>query len=638
MLYLKEVMSTHYLFRVTMSNLLGNQCAAQSVGTFNNLVTTLIQTLLVAQCEISSLWPKDYAVHALEHGLDTYDFVVVGAGSAGSVMASRLSENPNWKVLVLEAGGDPPQESEVPNLSLALQHTNYTWNYLTEYSDNACWGFVDRRCYLPRGKMIGGTGAINNMLYVRGNRRDYDRWAKAGNEGWGWDDVLPYFERSVRKVGSDKHPQGYVTVNTFPVTDPELEQMIYAGSAELGIPRVHVFTEGSETGYSNIPGNTRNGRRTSTGKGHLAQVANRPNLQVIKNARVTKLNFDKTGKNVHSVSFVLQDKYKLKVDVSKELVLSAGAIDSPKLLMLSGVGPAKHLADLNIPLIHDLPIGDNLQDHVHILTFFKLNENKSSAWTKEDSLNSTFNYLIYRKGPLSAQGSASLTGFVNTLKNSPYPDISVHHYFYRRGNFAELQLLLNGPDFNDVFKNTLLKALETADILIVLNILSHPKSKGQIRLRSTDYKDTPKLIPNYFSEPEDMNTLLRAMRFQEQLLKTSAYRAMNATLLLPPIDECDTHEPQSDEYWRCYMKYFSSTTYHVSGTVKMAPETDETSCVNSRLLLDGCGNVRVTDASIIPQIPSANINAATIMIAEKAVDFIREDWLEEDSVEEHFWY
>ncbi|XP_014090143.2 glucose dehydrogenase [FAD, quinone] isoform X1 [Bactrocera oleae] len=623
-----------------MSSLLSNQCAAQSVGTFNNLVTTLIQALLVAQCEISppELWPKDYAVHALEHGLDAYDFVVVGAGSAGSVMASRLSENPNWKVLMLEAGSDPPQESEVPNLSFALQHTNVTWNYLTEYSDRACLGFFDRRCFLPRGKMIGGTGALNAMLYVRGNPRDYDRWAQAGNVGWGWNDVLPYFERSVRPIGNDTHPQGYVTLNNFPVTDPELEQMIYAGSAELGTPRVDLFTEGSETGYSNIPGTIRNGRRTSTGKGHLAHVANRPNMQVIKNAHVTKLIFDETGKNVHSVSFILQDRYEMKVDVTKELVLSAGAIDSPKLLMLSGVGPAKHLADLNIPLIHDLPIGDNLQDHVHILTFLKLNENTANVWIKEDSLNSTFNYLIYRKGPLTAQGSASLTGFVNTLTNSTYPDISIHHYFYRRGNLAGLHLFLNGPNFNDVFKSTLLKALETADILIMLNILSHPKSTGQIRLRSTDYKDPPKLTPNYFSEPEDMSTLLRAIRFQEQLLKTSAYKTMNATLLLPPIDECDVHKPQSDDYWHCYMKYFSTTTYHPSGTVKMAPETDGTSCVNPRLLLDGCGNVRVTDASIIPQIPSANINAATIMIAEKAVDFIREDWLEADSEEENWQY
>ena len=160
----------------------------------------------------------------------------------------------------------------------------------------------------------------------------------------------------------------------------------------------------------------------------------------------------------------------------------------------------------------------------------------------------------------------------------------------------------------------------------------------QIRLRSTDYKDPSKMTSNYFSEPEDKSILLCAIRFQEQLLKTSAYKTMNATLLLPPIDECDVHKPQSDDYWHCYMKYFSTTTYHPSGTVKMAPETDGTSCVNPRLLLDGCGNVRVTDASIIPQIPSANINAATIMIAEKAVDFIREDWLEADSEEENWQY
>ncbi|XP_054730330.1 glucose dehydrogenase [FAD, quinone]-like [Anastrepha obliqua] len=610
------------------SPLLSAQCAAQSIGPVNTMVSTLIQALLAAHCAISppDLWPPDYADQLLRKGEDTYDFVVIGAGSAGSVIASRLSENPNWKVLVLEAGGDPPQESEVPSTLFALEHSKVDWNYLTEYSEKSCWGLVDRRCYWPRGKMIGGTGGMNGMLYIRGHRGDYDDWVQAGNTGWGWDDVVPYFERSVRPVGNGTHPQGYVTLNAFPVNDADVENMVYGGTAELGIPRVREFTEGSEMGYSNLPGTFQNGRRISTGKGHLAKVSQRPNLQVIKNALVTNLNFDDSGENVRSVSFIVRNKHKMRVNIGKELVLSAGAIDSPKLLMLSGVGPAVHLKQLNIPVVHDLPVGNNLYDHVQVVTFLKLNEHLARPLTPLDSLDNIYNYLIHQNGPLASHGTASLVGFINTLKNGPYPDIEYHHFTLRRGDFDGLETFLTGLNVKEEFKAHIRRVIETADVLGIFNVLSNPKSTGNIRLRSADYRDPPKLTPNYFSDREDEATLLRAIRFQEQLLNTAAYKAMNASLILPLIAECSVFELQSDDYWRCYIKYFSCTTYHQAGSVKMAPETDQTSCVNPRLRLRGVGNLRVADASIMPKIPSANTNAATIMIAEKAVDFIREDW------------
>uniref|UniRef100_W8BBI3 Glucose dehydrogenase (Acceptor) n=2 Tax=Ceratitis capitata TaxID=7213 RepID=W8BBI3_CERCA len=610
----------------------GGQCAAQSVGPFNSMVSALIQALLAAQCAISppELWPPDYADALLSRrGEQGYDFVVVGAGSAGSVLASRLSENPAWRVLVLEAGGDPPQESEIPSLLFSLEHTNVTWNYLTEHSEKACWGLVDRRCYWPRGKMIGGSGGLNGMLYVRGHRADYDSWAQAGNQGWGWDDVLPYFERSVRPIGSATHAQGYVTLNAFPVNDPDIEQMIYAGTAELGIPRVHRFTDGSESGFSNLPGTIQNGRRMSTGKGYLASVARRPNLQVIKNARVTKLNFDDTGSRVRSVSFTIRDERQMRVSVGKELVLSAGVIESPKLLMLSGVGPAQHLRQLNIPLVRDLPVGDNLNDHVQVVTFLKINEHFARPLRAEDALDNTYNYLIHRRGPLNSHGTASLTGFINTLRNSPYPDVEFHHFMLRRGDFAGLKTFLNGLNIDDStyrIQAQIRQVIAVADVMGMFNVLATPKSSGNLRLHSTDYKQPPKLTHNYFSVPEDLATLLRAIRFQERLLGTAAYRALNVSFILPSIPECTAYVLQSDDYWLCYIKYFSCTTYHQSGTVKMAPESDKTSCVNPRLRLGGIDNVRVADASIMPIIPSANTNAATIMIAEKAVDFIRQDW------------
>ncbi|XP_036339664.1 glucose dehydrogenase [FAD, quinone]-like [Rhagoletis pomonella] len=602
------------------------QCAAQSVGTVNTLVTTLLQALLAAQCAISApeLWPSDYADQALKNGLDTYDFVVVGAGSGGSVVASRLSENPNWNVLVLEAGGDPPQESEVPALIFSMEKTSAVYNYSTEPSDKACLGLIDGRCYFPRGKMIGGSGGANALFYVWGNRKDYDGWAEAGNTGWGWDDVVPYFERSISPVGNESDPLGYLTISQLPDTDTDIADMLAQGSAELGIPQKWEFNDISEPGYFKLPRTVGNGRRTSPAKGYLSRVSPRSNLHVIKEAHVTKLNFDDSGKKVNSVSFILQGKYELNVTIGKELVVSAGAIDSPKLLMLSGVGPADHLKQLDIPVVQDLPVGDNLYDHVNVLTFLKLRENVAPNVTTVDTLDIIYKYLIHQNGTLDR--TPSITGFINTLKNDTYPDIEVHHIIIRRNDQATWQIFASGLYLNDNITDQVSKALESADILIMFNFLLTPKSKGYMRLQSSNYKDDPKLVHNYFSESEDVETVLRAMRFQEQLVNTTAYKAMNATMLLPSIDECDAYELRSDDYWRCYLKYFSCTLYHQSATVKMAPETDETSCVNPRLQLRGVDNVRVADASVMPKVPSANTNAGTVMIGEKVADFIREDW------------
>ncbi|KAM8720823.1 hypothetical protein ACLKA7_006810 [Drosophila subpalustris] len=613
------------------------QCGGPGIGLFQGLVTMLLQTLLSAQCQVapSSLWPPDYGdqLADLRDGQLDYDFVVIGAGSAGSVVASRLSENPNWRVLVLEAGGDPPVESEIPALFFGLQHSEFTWNYFTEPSSSACQATRDGRCYWPRGRMIGGTGGINAMLYVRGNRRDFDNWSAMGNTGWSYDEVLPYFQKSVRPVGNETHPAGYVTLSKFEV--PAVERMIREGAESLGVPLVEEFAEGSFVGYTNVPVTAQNGQRAHTGKGHLAKVGQRPNLHVIKHALAHQLHFDPAGQRVEAVSFVRGERT-YRVGVAREAVLSAGVIDSPALLLRSGIGPRPHLEQLEIPVVNDLPgVGGNLQDHVLVPLFMQL-ESSEEVPTQKEILDSLYAYLRNRTGEMASHGTASTVGFVNTNtanESDPrYPDVEFHHLWFQRARHDALEMLLSGLSLQDQYVKHLQQQLINYDLLCIFVVLSHPQSKGQLSLRSKHYWESPKLVSNYLTQPEDLATLLRGIRYQEQLLETAPYRAAHAQLSHIPIPECDSSpEYRSDDYWRCYAKYFSITCYHQTGTLKMSPDTDPQACVNPRLQLHGISNLRVADASIMPNIVSANTNAATVMIGERAADFIAQDWTELES-------
>ncbi|XP_053952137.1 glucose dehydrogenase [FAD, quinone]-like [Anastrepha ludens] len=606
-------------------------CPNPSVGTANGLLSTLVQTLITAQCAISAKenWPEDYGDLALENGLEPYDFVVIGAGTAGSVVASRLSENRNWKVLVLEAGGDPPQESEIPSLYTYTTFTKYNWNYYTEPQSTACYAARDRKCYWPRGKMIGGTGAINGMLFLRGNQRDYDNWLAKGNVGWGWNDVLPYFRKALTPVGNSTYPMGHVVLNDFNFYYDDILNLVCNGSATLGVPRVpQIGDEGAAIGCTRAPGTVENGKRMSTGKTYLGRVRQRPNLHVIKHAQATQINFDRSGRRAVSVSFMLRDTYKRTVKILRELVVSAGTIESAKLLMLSGIGPREHLDSLRIPVLHDLPVGNNLQDHLMNLMFFTLNVRPMQRITQEKDMENMVNYLLHNKGLLSSHGTASVVSFVNTLPESdvPYPTTEFHNIFYQYSAIAAMNLTTNVFAMQPLYADYLRSIVNQSDMINIFNVLSHPKSTGHIRLSSRNYKDNPRIIPNYLDDPEDIESMLRGVRFQERLIRTAPYRAVNATILRIPIKECDKLEYRSDAYWRCYIKYFTTTLYHITGTVKMGTPTDTTTCVNPHLRLHGTWNVRVADASIMPDVVSANTNAATIMIGERAADFIKADW------------
>ncbi|XP_055842562.1 glucose dehydrogenase [FAD, quinone]-like [Episyrphus balteatus] len=632
---IKECVKTKYNWTrsKSMSEISGH-CAQQSLSIGNTLVSTLLHTLLAAQCSISppELWPKDYGPTYIENGsVDTYDFVVIGAGTAGSIVASRLSENPKWKVLVLEAGGDPPIETMIPAVYFNVQHSKYNWNYYTEPDGKSCMGYKNQVCYWPRGKMIGGSGAINAMMYVQGTKEDYDNWERQGNQNWAWKDVRPVFEKFLQS--NDSESKGSACVNDFGVNYSEIREMLFNGAEELGVPKLETLKEGAFIGYTALKGNTKNGVRGSTGKSYLAKGKDRQNLHVIKNAIVTKINFDGEGNQVTGVTFVYNDQQELSVKIDKEVILSAGAIDSPKILMLSGIGPVEHLESIGIPVLRNLQVGDNLQDHVMVPIFFKVDESKVKAETLRDQLDATYLYLVNQTGPLATTGTVPVTGFINSneTSNSPYPDILFHNMFAQRGT-SVMETWLQATEVNDRVVDQIREIHKVSHLFVAFVKLLRPKSFGYIHLHSADPKDHPKLFANYLDHSEDIETIMRGIKFQMKMEQTAAFKEQNAEMIQIDLPECDKFEFKSDNYWKCYMKYMSNTVYHMAGTVKMGPDSDSSAVLDWRLRVKGVKGLRVADTSIMPNIVSGNTNGPTMMIGERAAEFINEDWSKTNNV------
>lgn len=464
------------------------------------------------------------------------------------------------------------------------------------------------------------------MVYVEGHRKDFDDWLAAGNTKWGWPDVKRYYEKAVRPVGNATHPKGYVVLTeNYSGGKSLLDSAIFNATAELGLPRLGKLHNGIEVGTMYLPITVKDGRRMSMGKVHLGKVSGRPNLHVIKNAHVRKINFERGGKVATKVTFVLRGVHELSVEVRKEVVLSAGTMDSAKLLLLSGVGPRKHLQEMRIPVVRDLAVGENLCDHVITTIFFRLPNSTVDAPNPLRATDAIYEYLIHNRGSLKGIPSG-ISSFLNTKGDSAVPDIQFHYTLYLRENSQVFQSHMARRDDRIVARVS--KHFKDAHLISFMLILSKPRSFGKLRLRSADYLDPPRMHSNYLDDPEDVATMLRGIRFLERLERTKTMRALNATLIHIPCDECDGYKYRSDAYWRCYIKYMGEGGYHHTSTVKMGPTGDRDACVDPRLLLHGVQNVRVADASVMPDVPRSNTNAPTIMIGERAADFIKDDWKE----------
>ncbi|XP_060533708.1 uncharacterized protein LOC132706396 [Cylas formicarius] len=567
-------------------------------------------------------------IHDQKDLYEEYDFIVVGGGSAGAVVASRLSEVPEWKVLLLEAGPDENVITDVPAFANNLQMSTLDWRYKTVPMDKACLGMKNNQCAWTRGKILGGCSVFNYMIYVRGNRLDYDLWEQLGNPGWGYDDVLKYFiksedNRNPYLATSPYHGTGGpLTVDDAPWRTPLILGFLQGGK-ELGYPIRDVNSE-EQAGFMMAQGTVRDGRRCSTAKAYLRPVKLRENLHIAMNAHVTRIVINPTSMSAQGVEF-LRNGFKYSINARKEVILSAGTVNSAQLLMVSGIGPRDHLLYHGIPVLRDLPVGDNLQDHISVggLTF-TIDEPLSFITDRIPSLPLLQSYILKNRGPLTTFAASEGVAFVSTkYGNVTWPDMQFH-LVTTSINSQLSKTILNLKD--DVY-DTVYRPLENRDVYQLIPLLVRPRSKGTVRLRSKNPFDAPVIDPNYFDDQLDVKTLVEGTKLAIRISESKIMRRFGSKLHDIPLPTC-THLPfGSDLYWECHLRTLSMTIYHPVGTCKMGSKWDETAVVDHRLRVHGVAGLRVIDASIMPTITTGNTNAPVIMIGEKGSDMIKEDWL-----------
>lgn len=528
----------------------------------------------------------------------TYDYIIIGAGSAGCVLANRLTSDPSNRVLLLEAG---PEDRnlwiKVPaGVSRIFSDPKINWCYTSEEEP----GLNHRKLFWPRGKTLGGSSSINGHVYIRGTPTDYDGWRDLGNAGWGWSDVLPYFKKSEGhfKGNSALHGgDGELTVSPLDTPHPASQAFVAAAQA-AGVRLNDDFNGPTQEGIGYLQFMIRKGMRASTSAVFLKPIRHRPNLTLEVNAHAQNIILE--GKRATGVRYKVNGQE--RVAYAHEVILSGGAINSPQLLMLSGIGPAEHLSSLGIEVKHSLPgVGQNLQDHIYAHTLvqvdptFSINRIISSTWR---TLPHVFQYLKSRTGLLTA-GTAQVGLFARSSPDVPTPDLQIQ--------MRPFSMLISNGKY----------ASEPVPKITASCSLIRPKSTGRVWLQSADPFVPPRMIAGYLTDDRDLAPMIEGLRLIRRIFATSPFKEHVVAETLPG----DAY--QSDADLVSYLRQYAQSMYHPVGTCKMG--NDANAVVDDRLRVRGIQGLRVVDASIMPLITSGNTNAPTIMIAEKAADMILAD-------------
>ncbi|CAH2246670.1 jg21795 [Pararge aegeria aegeria] len=606
----------------------GEATCFATTGSASQLFASAINILTAAQC----LVPDMKSAYGTLPDQDHFDMIIVGGGTAGSVVANRLSEIEEWNVLVLEAGPEPPIESDIPNLEGALYRSKYDWQYGTKNDGITLQGLRDGSVQWPRGKMLGGGSSMNAMYYVRGNDHDFQTWYAEGNPSWSPENVNSYFRKAenFQDMELNKDPKIYETyghdgplvINTFNSSYADTIQKVLDSWDHIGVKQVPDINAAKFEGRglcSFSRATAANGVRQSTYRAYLNPANKRQNLKIVTNAFVTKILINDDAQ-AYGVEVDINGEQKtFYADI--EVIVSAGAINSAQILMLSGIGPKEHLASQDISCKVNLPVGQNLQDHPYVP--IPICGNKPGRDNEDEKMFEVLRYFHDKTGYLQQGSITNMAAFFSRCENMTYPEYQCHLVMFPQNSTTARPYL-------NTFENNVADSItqchsHNALYILALHLL-HPFSRGNISLISSDPYVYPDIYANYLSDERDLQASADGIMIASTLVDTPYFKSINAFIPKVDLPQCDEYEFLSELYWKCYSKHMTQTVFHPLSTAKMGPDPKD-SVVNNILKVYGVGGLRVVDGSIMPYETSGNTNAPIIMIGEMASDMIKDEYL-----------
>ncbi|CAG9770306.1 unnamed protein product [Ceutorhynchus assimilis] len=554
----------------------------------------------------------------------TFDFIIIGSGSAGSVIANRLTEMKNFTVLLVEAGGFANDFVRIPaKCGDVLLLNEFNWFYRTVPQTTSCLGMIDQRCPYSRGKGIGGSSLVNGMVYSHGFSDNYDKMA-IDNPGWSYEEVLPYFKKlerfkkNVDDVKVDFAYHGYkgpVSVEYFP-TNRHFTDLFIKAAKSSGYKSVD-YNGCSPFGASKSQAVHKKGQRWDAGRAYIEPILHRPNLNISTHSHATKILINNVTKTAYGVEFSKNGQL-YTATATKEVILSAGTIGSAQILLQSGIGPKDHLDEVDIPVIHDLEVGSKFRDQPGMYGLYFITNYTDPNVIK--SQRKKLKEYVKGYGLLAASGSDALI-FSRLNKDSPHPEIEIEHTYMDPTETYRKTFYYNDETWNAIWNGT----GDGSRVFTFQTILLYSKSTGTIRLKSNDPYDYPLIDPNQLSDPEDLEELYRGVKLALKLIETPPFKSVDTKFINRPLPACNGHKYLSKKYWFCYIRHTSTPDNHFQGSNPMGPDPAKGAVVDSRCRVHGIKNLRVADASIFPFLVANHPNAPCMMVGEKVSDFIKED-------------